>query len=712
MSRFRLAFALALALSACPPPVVEEPDAGTIEWVHDCASSEAALAGVDSDSDGVGDCVLPLGPDGRTSYLTKPGTVDWWLLDIPEPLPPRALLTVTALYKAPSTPVVINVNVLKPDAKTSLASATDPRRASSTSAGGPGPAQAVSRLTEAGKYFVVVRHDTSADDPAIDKKNPYTVTANVASDPDTNEPNDTSDKATAIPGVPCGSFTTATGALSTTGDVDKFAFDVSQCGGGRTILVVRMEAPASPVVQLRLNYVLKGPAGTVSTDYSKTPMKDQLVATARISSAGKYELTVNAYKGPKDIADPPGDLTFTYKVSVGLFPDQDTNEGSTGNDSSDTATPTGLSAGASKVFAGRLSYTGDNDIYAISASGSPTRLYYRLDYTRNAGQFPAVPTLVPKQMTVFQVDKSAECVSKCGGDPVYTVPWCQRGQCVHNVRTEDSKISDYGNFEGQLFMPANSGTWYVQLGYTGAEGGDDIPYNLTLEVKPGQAPTTAASPHVVNLPSEGTTVIGWGWGGMGSGVPNPLPELPRNFAGDYDKAHQVEYFEFHFSPPTQPLPPEPPIDQSFKLQWKIDPPGGSGQGRAYDIAFKMTFCKDAGCTQKTPMPGGGYLGYSGGETNPWYVGTTDAGLPGMQRSYTFDSGTGTFSQKPAMCTCVDSAHLASGVFRVQLEAINRTSYEDSTIHLQFGLSSYPVSATNDEGTTFTCPSPCGWVGSY
>lgn len=690
--RIALALCSAVGLCACPPPV--QPTPPDASFVHECTTKELADQNPDQ-------CTLTPGEESQ-SKIDQLGKVDWWVLDIPEPLPARALLTVTAQYNVPSTPVVLTVNVTEENGSTSIASGTDPRRASSSSAGGPGPAQAVARLVRAGKYYVIVRHDTSADDPAADKKNFYSVTAHVDSDPDQNEPNDESAQATNITLAGCGSFATATGALSTQGDMDRFKFDVSPCNGGRTILYMSIEAPASPGPQIRLNYVLNGPAGVVANDYSKSPMKDQLVATARLSGAGHYELALNAYMGPKDIVPPAGDTTFVYLVKIGLFPDKDANEGAAGNDSPDTATSVGLAPGGSKDFEGRLSYTGDYDTYKIDVAGD-ARVYYKLNYTKDAGQFPAVPTLVPKQLTVFTVDKSASCASKCGGDMSYTVPWCNKSQCLHQERMDDAKIADYANYEGQLIMPSGTGPYYIQLGYTGAEGGDDIPYKLTIAVKSALAPSTQANPRVVNLPGEGQTAITWGWGAFGSGVPNSLPELPRSVL-DYDKEHQVEFLEFRF--------PASAADQAFALKWKIDPPAGKSSGRAYDIAMQMAFCKDAACSAVDPMPENGAIGYISGQTNPWYVDRSDAGLPGMQAAYQFDSGSGTFEARSAMCTCIDAAHLAAGKFKVAVEAINRTTYDDSTIHFQFALSSYPFTAVNDSGTAFQCPTPCGWVGSY
>ncbi|MBI5543476.1 MAG: hypothetical protein HY901_06275 [Deltaproteobacteria bacterium] len=729
--RLALALTLCAALTGCPADPVPGPDASV--WLHDCASLEHASSNPE--------CALPL-TEERQSYLNTLDTVDWWVLDVPEPLPPRSLLTVVAQYKnITSTPVVLSVNVLQADGRTSLASGVDPRRASSSTAGGPGPAQAVGKLTAAGRYYVVVRHDVSADDAALDRKNPYTVRAQLDSDPDQNEPNETIAQATAIPLAACGGFAQKDGALSVSKDLDFFQFDVAPCAGGRTLLYVSIQAPASPGPQIRLNYELSGPAGVVATDFSDTPMKDQLVATSRLSAPGHYTLRVNAYRSTSDTVEPPGDTSFIYTVKVALFPDLDTNEGATGNDGSDTAKPTGLTPGQSATYTGRFAYVGDYDVYAVTAGAANSRLHYRFSYPTGTGaaaaQFPAIPTLAPKELTVFTVDKSAQCSTTCAGDPSFVGPWCTgKGQCLKQRRLEDATISALGNFEGTVYLPAGSGTWYVQVGFSGAEGADDQPYQLALDVRPGQEPHGESNPIVVNLDNpgaEGTTVLGWGHGGINRGAPNGLQALPRS-PMDYDAETQREWFEFRFTPAVRAIPEgdggtkDVADHRALRLQWSIGAAAGQVAGqRSHDVVLHFIFCKDAACTERQGVPGnnlGEYLGYSSGQTDPWYLGANDAGLAGMQKSFDFNQDTGTFKARDALCNCVDGyqgnvpeeeafkSYAGSGVFKVVVEAIGRTSYADSTTRLQLALGSYPIHATDDAGKEFDCPVPCRWVNWY
>jgi hypothetical protein len=66
-----------------------------------------------------------------------------------------------------------------------------------------------------------------------------------------------------------------------------------------------------------------------------------------------------------------------------------------------------------------------------------------------------------------------------------------------------------------------------------------------------------------------------------------------------------------------------------------------------------------------------------------------------------------------MCTCLDAAHLAAGKFKVAVEAINphhRRGPRPSTS--SSACRPIPFTAVNDSGTSFQCPTPCGWVGSY
>ncbi len=692
--------ALALPPSGCstePSP----PDATPIP--KNCTTKVEA--------DATPECALGLDTEVQ-GYLGTMDEADWWLLDVSS-LPPRALLTVTAQYKALSSPVILTVNVMKADGTSSIASGRDPRRASSSSAGGPGPAQAVARMTETGQYYVVVRHDTSVDDPALDKKNPYFLTASLGSDPDLNEPNDEAAKATKLAVTACNTPVTVKGALSTKGDKDVFELQVTPCpGSARSILYLEAKAPASPTLQIRLGYSLNTTAGVVASDFSRSPMTDQVLSTARLTSGGKYTVTLQAWRAPSDLADPPGDLTFQYTLKAAVYADQDPNEGTGGNDTEATATATGLATGQSKTVSGRLSYVGDKDIFSVTApTGAAARLHYKLTYKTAAGQFTPVPTTSVHQVLVYTTATPVECNANCKGQKEYVAAYCGQGQCLKQQRLDDVAIDNFANFEGQLFVPGNSGNTYVQVSFVGGDGADDLTYDLALSLKaPGSDPHPESNAQVVNLPADGTTVLSWGYGQKGPTIPNGSPRLQRSVQ-DYDAEFDRQWFEFRF--------PAASADQTLDLAWSISPaPGQSSGQRAYEAGLHFFFCADAACSKKVGVPSANlnsFFGYNDDKVYTWYSsrgGDAGVGLPTEVKAFDFEQGTGTFRVRPAMCTCLDAAYGAAGKLLVAADPYNRTTYADSTLKVSVSLKGYPQSVTDDDGKAFTCPTPCKYVGAF
>ena len=386
---------------------------------------------------------------------------------------------------------------------------------------------------------------------------------------------------------------------------------------------------------------------------------------------------------------------------MGLYPDKDQFEGPNGNESTDNAFDVSVAAGASTTVHGRLSFIGDMDTYKVTA-GATQRLHYKLSYSAASDdhQFAAVPTLNPKTLTVFTVDKTPNCFTQCpypdARSKSYVDDWCRRGQ-----RQEDAKISNFANFEGELLLTAGM-TYYFQYGFTGGNGADDVTYDLQLDGLAGDVQHGDSNPTVVNMDtSEGTTTFGWGYGAVNLDSTTGSGKLPRSIL-DYDAEIPREVFQFNFTPDG--------VDHAFQLQWTIDK--SSTGVRAYDVGVAFTFCGDAGCATKVYVPkGGGIFGYTDGTTNPWYLGEFDAGYEGMQKEFDLNQASGQFKIRDTMCVCLDKAY-NTGKFYVAVIPYGRTTYADSTTHLQFKLGPYPIHAVNDQGTAFDCPSPCGWVGWY
>ena len=705
---FLVAAALALSCST-PPPDPGPGDAG--EPADDpCNSAGAAASEGNKDA-----CWLTLGKE-LSGYISKVGDTDWYLLDVPGPLDKRGILTVHAQYKVPSTPVTLLVNLLEADGTTSLGAASDKKLR-----GAPGPVEVVARLTHPGKYFVVVSHDASADDPAFDKKAPYLLSATLANDPDENEPNDVIPTAIVLP--KCG-VARVSGALATTADLDRFTFTLDPCAG-RTILHLLLTAPKASAQQLRLSYTLKNVTTNVvvASGFASTPFGVQTLVDARLVAAGKYELVISAYKPPGATSDPSGDPAFTYTADLSLFSDVDANEGATGNDTVANATPVPLSPGQSKTLTGRLSYVPDVDYIAVKVGpvSRPTRLHYRFNSTAAPGRFIAVPSTQAKELNLVTLTLSAtDCKANCpGGKDVPAVDWCNRSQCLWSRRVEDATLA-FRNFEGQIEVPANSaGPWLFQVGYIGQAGADDREYTLIIdsreETADEQSPNnTRQTAMPVTLPAPAKTALGYGFGrNTQDSAPNKLMLLPHGPA-DYDAVSDTDFFEVNFSLPPGPAsdggtldagPPAGP-DLSWDLSWTVPSSTGRAGERPHDVSFRFHFCNDVTCSSLTSTAA--FLGYTGASGQTWYA--AGAGSPGSnERFFDFDPATNRFTVRRALCLCIDGKYTAAKKFFVEVRADNRASYDDVDTSLDMAVRAYDTKVPVDGGTPFTCPSPCQFV---
>ena len=100
---------------------------------------------------------------------------------------------------------------------------------------------------EAGIYHVIVHDD---DDLDWDDTNRYTLTVEVLSDPDVNEPNDEALEATVLPSLTCGADFSAdaieTGYIASTGDADWYQLDLTGCDQGILEVDVDFDSNALP----------------------------------------------------------------------------------------------------------------------------------------------------------------------------------------------------------------------------------------------------------------------------------------------------------------------------------------------------------------------------------------------------------------------------------------------------------------------------------
>ncbi len=698
---------LALFVAAGCSKDPQGSDAGTPVDVTDrCDSAAYAKANAE--------CALSLG-ETRQGYISPVGDSDWYLLTVPE-LPARPILNVSAWYDAPSTPVVLRVSLFKEDGVSSLATAVDPR----SRGGKPETAHLAVRLGGAllaGKYLVLIQHDTAGgEEPAQDKIHPYNLKATVDTDPDVNEPNDEVPTQVALPA--CGSIDVQ-GALSVPGDVDKYSFQVTPCAG-RTVLFMRLLSVARPQGDILLDYALTGPNGPVSAEHSATPFGEQALMTARLVTAGTYELTVRAYRASTTDPIPPGDVSFTYGVHLELLLDGDGNEGTGGNDMPGTATPVNLSAGGQgKLLTGKLSYVGDLDYYAIQAAGTrPVRLHYKVSSGGGTPRYDVKPGQ-PHDVTVITTKSTAaDCRATCpNGNKIPVTDFCTRSECLWSRRAEDTHVTGYANFEGVVQLPpGESGPFYVRVSYLGAAGAEDRDYLLNLELL-ADTPDEANAPHTlgnapsISVPVNQTAYLGHGHGAQSDAgiADNGLPPLPRS-GMDYDLS-DVDYYDLRFTPLPPPPAPDggvapPADDMSMGLSWTIPPAPAQKSGeRSYDLGVGLYFCDDATCA--TPHLAG-LMQYINHGTQEWYSGTQvfDGGSPGWEFPVTFDQASGTFTAAGVHCLCLDGKYAAAGRIYLSVQAVNRTSYADDPYTVRLDLSGYPVTATDSKGNTFTCPTPC------
>lgn len=704
--------AAAAALAGCSKETTPQTDAGVP--VNNCASWSQAASN--------SDCALTSG-QGKQGIIATEGDQGWFVLDVPAPLAARSLLSVTASYgdNAKRTPVTLSINVLSADGKSSIGQASADR------AHGAYDAQLVTRLAAAGRYFIQVSN-ASGEDAAKETRFPYTLTATQVSDPDANEPNDDAPAPIALAG--CEQDLVVRGAFATSGDRDRFAFDVpsSPCTqGGRTLLYVHAveTAPASSQA-VRLYFSLTGP--TTAEGDSENRSAGQKAATAIVAPAGKYELRVINRQDASPDPMGRGDLSFAYQITLRLYSDKDPNEASSGNDTLETATNVPLSLSSPLSLTGGLAYRGDQDIYkVVNGTGAPSRLHYKIRSWATSGtpRFEPLTAGVLKVIEVVEpMASQAECAQKCpgGGNGGFGAAWCSLtpARCLWQQRMEDpAHNAQFQNFEGQLHLPPG-GTRYLKIWYDGGDGADDALYALELTMLPGRAlQDTRASAVAISAGSPATTVLGWGFGRTTwAQAPNHLRLLPTNtkcatinqreecWRVDYDAAAQTDFFKVDFEAGAS--------DRSLGFRWSIAPAAGQSSGsRSYDLGMRFHFCSDSTCSSTVASR---FLGYTSGKGYPWYGDKEDltpSGYPAAtpETWFTFDQSAGQILVAPVQCACIDAAYAAAGYFFVEVVAQDRTSYADSQAAVQFDVGSYPGSATDDAGKSFTCPSPCQFVAT-
>lgn len=210
------------------------------------------------------------------------------------------------------------------------------------------------RIEVPGRYYVVV-FDAGAADDGFDVVNPYSLTVAIATDPDTNEPNNDDDTATVV-----SDGTPVSAAIGTVGDEDWYAIDVA--AGARIVDVVVTANADSAVVHEAVILAADGTSEVLGGLVDVVDEADDTIVTrqlrTRVAGGARSYLVVRDADGTRSDLSATG----TYTVVVRVIENPDVNEGATGNDGVETATR--VTSGAELTAS--LASTADQDLYRIA----------------------------------------------------------------------------------------------------------------------------------------------------------------------------------------------------------------------------------------------------------------------------------------------------------------------------------------------------------
>ncbi|AKJ06102.1 hypothetical protein ATI61_110151 [Archangium gephyra] len=710
-----------------------------------CDSREEALRS--------SECQLTPGVPLEDRYLSFERDTDWYSVRMPSTTRPRSVLRVTASYAASSTPVNLSVSLLLEDG-----SELAPRRVDAHGEDAPRPVEFLLPFSEPGARVLLVLGDEPANPsrPGYDARNPYALTVEVLENPDVNEPNDTANTATFVPtsaqdDAVVGS---ASGFLSTDGDVDRFSFVVP----AGQIVYARVTAPGlSPPPASRLSYQLLRPDGTVEDEAQGDSNGAADLGTARrVWEGGMWQVLVRASNSGTSSEPPPGDLRLRYSVDVKVLDEGDSQEAPFNNDELARARVVSFESKpppAAVSFTGRLGSVPDKDWYGVQlpSNTAHTVLHYRVVPLSSGGRFPPLPGLPDRRVRVFSEVRGSsanDCVTKAdvcpkgngyGTDPAVTSlveGWCGHGTplCLHSSRDESEAFPSLRNLEGVLPVPPH--TAVVRYSFLvedeGSNWADDKDYRLEVEWRDDPDETSrkkggvteTAEPKMLASDDAGTTFpapprgaeyevsgsLSYGLGGLvghepskGQGVRGPR---------DYDAVPtDVDSYSF-ILPSTLPAP----MDRTWELQWEVAdlPDGGMPSGLSLDLTFCDGDRLDASgaCTFVSTGSAGAplTLAYRGEPMRAWHSST--GGLGELQPLYSLERGDGVtrVTVRPYACSCFEPRFLRGGILHVYVSAVDRSDYGPANYTLRTAYTGYPRTYSTLDGGTASCPRPEGEGG--
>ncbi|MCY1016507.1 hypothetical protein [Pyxidicoccus sp. MSG2] len=753
-----------LALVACSSGGGEgDTDAGTNPVEDLCNSREEALT--------LAECELKPGV-ALDRFLvqageTKAGDQDWYRIVLPADTSARTLLNVNGAYLASSTAVNLSITVLE-----TLPNGSDSalvKKEDKHGQGAPRPVDMVLPLRNdlKSKTLLVLVQDSPdvVSRPNYDAKSPYRLKVEIATNPDTHEPNDTQATPTPLALAPEGAqqVGTMTGYLATDNDVDHYTFDLAV---GK-VAYVRIVAPNQEFVpNWRLSYELRRPGFAEKEDEGQVPpqVRGGELATARkVKLAGTWMLVVKGYRGLNDKETAQGDLNQRYEVEVRVMDEDDVQDRTgTGNDTVQGATARSLESAspgtpqATTSFTGRLGYVPDRDWYSVRlpASSVPTVLSYRVVPLGTGGRFPPLPDTADRLVQVFTlVNKGANisewrtaclsdvtaCPKGYGENPdarQLVEGYCTRGDlpapmCTHSYREEaaaNPRFTNLSNFRGVIPVPAHTAavTYYLVVQDDGTNWADDRDYRVDVawdvedadelsrytggvEVPVARtlASTTAypAPPDTAEFSVTGQ--LSTGYGRLRSGD-DRLSGLGVRGPADYD-AVPSDVDSYQFQLPTVAAPE----DRAWLVQWEVAKlaDGGTPHGLALDLTFCDGDAADAGVGGCSPVTTGSRngsltLGYRADALRAWHT-PSGASSSSLQPQYTLEErpGSTVVTLAPYACGCLERRFIHGGTMRVDVSASERLDYERVNYTLRTGYGAYPQSYSVDGGASVSCPAP-------
>ena len=453
------------------------------------------------------------------------------------------------------------------------------------------------------------------------------------------------------------------------------------------------------------------------------------IATARLSTAStavNWLLSVHGYK-QTSTTQVPGDLRFKYTVTVVTVPDVDPQEPNDTMAQSDTtsATQVSVGVGGSTSKTGRISYVGDADYYKITLpSGAASTLHYKITWGTGS-RFPApLPGTLDRLTRVLTQVPLASCQDSptvpstaCPKDqdngveyPTAQETFCQQNLCLWGQRYEDLAFPNLRNLEGVVSIPSGGGTYYLVMQDDGLDWADDNLYTLELDRQTDPDPLRTQSVAMADLgsysetPGGGATTltgtINYGYGHLFNNDPTKGQGIraPHDYDG---QVSDLDTYNLTFSPSLV----NGWYDRAWELSWSVEE--GSTGIVPSNVLVTAVFCAQNGgsCTSVATSASGNpfSFAYTGASVASWQ--NRDAGAANYPVYSQTTSGAGQVTTALTTgCFCLEPRFVQSGKLTLQVENVDRNTYEGMNYTIHTALAPYPQNYV-ETGVSGSCPAP-------